>query len=89
VETVRGRVLSWFKENWDFATILVCFTLFASLTVWYVNYETNHAQHVFCGLLTTLTSVKPPGGDLATNPSRAYNVKISENLVTLKEGIGC
>lgn len=71
--------------------MITCFVLFAGVTVWFITFEVNHAQHVFCQLMTTLSNAPAPKGDVTStsNPARAYDIKIASDIVALKRNLGC
>ena len=71
------------------AIMAICFLAFSGLTVWYVTYQVNHAEHAFCQLLNTLTQVQPPAGDPKANPSRAYTQEVEADLLNLRQKLGC
>ena len=80
----------WSPPARAFAAAAVCFVAFAGLTVGMVTYQVSASQHVFCQLMDTLTSVKPPAaGKPGANPSRAYAAKVAADLVNLKRNLGC
>ena len=74
---------------WEFVIMASCYAAITGLTVWFVIFSVNNSQHQFCQLLGTLTSVHPSAGNPSANPSRAYELKVSRDLMMLKGHLGC
>lgn len=67
------------------ASILLALALNAGFTLWAV--ETS--QHHWCATLNLLYTEKPPPGNAAANPSRAYLQDLHARFADLRSNLGC
>jgi hypothetical protein len=69
--------------------IILCFLAFAGGTVAYVSWSVSESEHKWCSVIDLLNEAPPPTGANSANPSRVYEVQLSNDFRALKGGLGC
>jgi hypothetical protein len=73
-------------------TLILGFLLFAALTITYVTWSVNAAQHRWCDTIELLNSAPPPApvpSGQPRSPAREYDQKLAQDFHVLKGRLGC
>lgn len=76
--------------SWEIFILAGCFLAFIAMTIWYVTYDVNHAQHVWCHIINTLNNPPPAAkGGGVPNGARQYDQLLAKEFRELKGQLGC
>jgi hypothetical protein len=86
-DLVTPPPVNWDKRMFIWLVIIgFCFLLFSGLTAWFVLYNVQASQHLWCHVLVTLNN--PPAGASAPKAG-TYGAKLVQDFITLSRSLGC
>ena len=71
------------------AILTICLLAFLGVNAGFTVWLLNSNDHKWCATLNLLYAQKPPPGNPAKNPSRAFDQDLHARFAQLRDDLGC